>query len=191
MWLRPRWLGAVVLAAGMIACQDPESGLARGPTRAPGDTVPLFLIHGEEPTAMRALGEPIRPSGEPLTFPELDTATQAPAAAAPAGGAAAPQPQVALPPGVTQAMVDEGKTVFGASCFACHGQDGAGGPLAPRLADSEWLNIGGSYDEIVKLVNAGVPQPKQHPAPMPPRGGAPLTEGQVRAVAAYVFSISR
>jgi hypothetical protein len=43
----------------------------------------------------------------------------------------------------------------------------------------------------VQVVTNGVPQPKQHPAPMPPKGGAPLTDQQVRAVAAYVFSISR
>lgn len=192
MRLLGRTLGVVVvLSAGLAGCQNPESGLSRGPTRAPGDTVPLFLIHSEEPTAMRALGEPNRPSGEPLEFPNLDTAAAAPAAAAPAGQAAAPKAQVTLPAGVTQAMVDEGKTVFGSSCFACHGQEGAGGPLAPKLADNQWLNIGGSYDEIVQVVNNGVPQPKQHPAPMPPKGGAPLTDQQVRAVAAYVFSISR
>jgi mono/diheme cytochrome c family protein len=193
MRLLARRLGAlVVFSAGLAGCQDPESGLSRGPTRAPGDTVPLFFIHSEEPTAMRALGEPNRPSGEPLAFPELDTAAAvSPAASAPAAQPAAPRAQATLPAGVTQALVDEGKTVFGSSCFACHGQEGAGGPLAPRLSDTEWLNIGGSYDEIVTLVNAGVAQPKQHPAPMPPKGGAPLTDEQVRAVAAYVFSISR
>ena len=37
----------------------------------------------------------------------------------------------------------------------------------------------------------GVPQPKQHPAPMPAKGGAPLTDEQVKQVSAYVYSISR
>jgi mono/diheme cytochrome c family protein len=31
---------------------------------------------------------------------------------------------------------------------------------------------------------------KQHPSPMPPMGGAQLTEEQVRALAAYIYSIS-
>jgi len=181
----------VMLSVGLGACRNPESGTSRGPTRGPGDTVPLFFIHHERPTAMRALGHPNLPSGEPLDFPALDTATPAaaPAGAAPAGQQA--RTPVALPAGVTQAMVDEGKKTFDTVCFACHGQGGAGGPLAPKLADSQWLNIDGSYESIVKVVTAGVPQPKQHPAPMPPKGGAPLTDAQVRAVAAYVYSISR
>ena len=195
MRLLARGLGAVALGAIMVvACGDPESSTGRGPTKAPGDSVPLFVIRNEEPTAMRALGQPNLPSSEPLAFPELDSAAQAASAsgqaAAPAGGQAA-APAVALPAGVAQAMVGEGKQVFDTSCFACHGQAGAGGPLAPKLADSQWLHIDGSYDAIVSLVNVGVPKPKQYPAPMPPKGGAPLTDAQVRAVAAYVFSISR
>ena len=37
----------------------------------------------------------------------------------------------------------------------------------------------------------GVPQPKQHQAPMPPMGGARLTREQAHAVAAYVHRLSR
>src|SRR5512147_657882 len=116
MRLRARMLGALmVLSAGLVACKNPQAGTARGPTKAPGDTVPVFFIHHEEPTAMRALGQPNRPSAEPLAFPDLDTTTQAaaPAAAAPA----ATKPAAALPAGVTQAMVDEGKKVFDGTCF--------------------------------------------------------------------------
>jgi len=100
---------------------------------------------------------------------------------------------VELSEGVTQEMVAVGEQIFGGAgvCFACHGAGGAGGPLAPALNDTEWLNIDGSYDAIVQTVTTGVPQPKQFSAPMPPRGGAPLTDEQVRQVAAYVYSISR
>ena len=180
---------ALVLSAVLAGCQHPESATNRGPTKAPGDTVPVFFIHKEEATAMRELGEPNRPRGEALTFAEEPT--PAPAAAAPAAPAAQPAAQVQLPPGVTQAMVDQGKQTFDTSCWACHGQGATGGPLAPALNDAEWLNIDGAYDAIVSVVNLGVPQPKQYPAPMPAKGGAPLTEEQVRAVAAYVYSISR
>lgn len=177
---------ALVLSAVLAGCQNGERLTDRGPTKAPGDTVPVFFIHNEEGTAMRELGQPNRPRGEALTF-AAETA-QAAGAGAPAQPQAA---QVQLPPGVTQAMVDQGKQTFGSSCFACHGAGGAGGPLAPALNDGEWLNIDGAYDAIVQVVNQGVPQPKQFPAPMPPKGGAPLTEEQVRSVAAYVYSISR
>jgi mono/diheme cytochrome c family protein len=39
-------------------------------------------------------------------------------------------------------------------------------------------------------VKEGVPTPKAHPTPMPPMGGAQLSEDQVRAVATYIFSLS-
>jgi len=62
--------------------------------------------------------------------------------------------------------------------------------LAPNLTDKTWLHGDGSYDFIVALVQKGVPKPKQASAPMLPKGGTNLTDEQVRAVAAYVYSIS-
>lgn len=76
------------------------------------------------------------------------------------------------------------------ACFACHGPDAKGTPLAPNLTDSTWLHIDGSLDAIVKLVTEGVPTPKNAPAPMPPKGGAALTDVEIRAVASYVYSLS-
>ena len=40
------------------------------------------------------------------------------------------------------------------TCSACHGPAAAGTPAAPSLADAEWLNISGSYDEIVQTMKA-------------------------------------
>ncbi|HEX2190100.1 MAG TPA: cytochrome c [Longimicrobiaceae bacterium] len=109
----------------------------------------------------------------------------------PAGGAGAVQ-AANLPPGVTQAMVQEGQQIFtGAGiCQTCHGPSAQGTALAPNLTDGEWINTDGSYDGIVQVVTNGVQQPKQHPAPMPPKGGSSITDEQVRAVAAYVYAIS-
>ena len=42
----------------------------------------------------------------------------------------------------------------------------------------------------MKTIQTGVPTPKKAPAPMPPMGGASLTPEQVRAVAAYEYSLS-
>lgn len=100
--------------------------------------------------------------------------------------------QAADCPDVTQELVDEGQTIFGGAgaCFSCHGGDGTGTQLAPDLTDEEWLNVDGSYGAIAELVRNGVPEPKQHPAPMPPMGGASLSADQVCAVAAYVYSLS-
>ncbi|MBI4538824.1 MAG: cytochrome c [Gemmatimonadetes bacterium] len=111
---------------------------------------------------------------------------QAPQAAAPA------MPEAALPAGVTQEMVAQGQQIFmGAGiCYTCHGPDAKGTPLAPDLTDNTWINVDGSYDAIVQLVKTGVAQPEEHQAPMPPMGGAQLAEDQVRAVAAYVYTLT-
>ena len=99
-----------------------------------------------------------------------------------------------LPEGVTVEMAQEGQEIFNGVtgiCFTCHVREGAGGPLAPNLTDDEWLNIDGEYESIVKIIMDGVPQPMEHPGLMQPRAGMPLTDEQVRAVAAYVFTLSR
>lgn len=86
-----------------------------------------------------------------------------------------------------------GKQVFGGkgNCITCHGSDATGTTLAPDLADSETINLAsGTVEEIAALIRQGVAQPKRHPAPMPARGGAALSETEVRAVAAYVWSLA-
>jgi mono/diheme cytochrome c family protein len=80
--------------------------------------------------------------------------------------------------------------VGGGTCFTCHGQDAKGTTLAPNLSDNTWIDGDGTYNYLVQRVTTGVPQPKQYPAPMPPKGGAPLSDAQVRAVAAYVYSLT-
>lgn len=97
--------------------------------------------------------------------------------------------------GTASAEVALGDSIFhglaaGGTCASCHGPKGAGGPIAPSLADATWLHGDGSPQFIVRIVTAGVPSPKQAPGPMPPMGGASLSPDQVRAVAAYVSSLS-
>jgi len=100
----------------------------------------------------------------------------------------------ALPPGVTAQMVKEGETLFkGAGlCSACHGQDGKGIPnLGTNLADAQWVHSKGSYDEIVKQITSGVAADKSTTGVvMPPKGGTNITDAQVKAIAAYVWSLS-
>lgn len=97
-----------------------------------------------------------------------------------------------LPEGVTTVMVEAGQEVFAGPgvCATCHGMSGEGTPLAPNLTDEEWLNIDGTYEAIVEVVNNGVSEPQEHPTPMLPKGGSEITEEQVRAVAAYVWTLS-
>ena len=120
--------------------------------------------------------------------PPADETQQPAAEAAPAAAAST----MNLPEGVTPAMVAEGETLFtGAGiCFTCHMQGGVGGPLAPNLTDEVWLNIDGSYESIVRNIMSGVPEPKEHPGLMLPKGGSNITDEQVRAVGAYVWTLS-
>ena len=113
-----------------------------------------------------------------------------PAAEAPAPAAA---PDMELPEGVTAEMVAEGEAIFSGAgiCFTCHMPGGVGGPLAPNLTDDEWINTDGTYEGIVQTVMTGVPEPVQHPGLMLPKGGTNITDDQVRAVAAYVWTLSQ
>ena len=142
----------------------------------------------------------------PAPAPQPDTTARKKSAAAPATPkaqdttkAAAKAPKPAAGPttagGPTPQQVALGDSIFhgqvaGGTCTACHGQDAKGTAVAPDLTDQQWINGDGSYNFIVQTVTTGVPQPKQHPAPMPPKGGASLTDDQVKAVAAYVYSLS-
>lgn len=86
---------------------------------------------------------------------------------------------------------DQGKSVFmgKGNCLTCHGANAKGTPLAPNLTDSTWLHVDGSETQIVALIRTGVAKPKQHPAPMPPMGGAKLTDAEIAAVAKYVVGL--
>ena len=100
-----------------------------------------------------------------------------------------------LPDGVTAEMVEAGATLFNGAglCMACHGPDGKGNSgLAADLTDSEWIHSDGSFEKIVEGIMAGVdPSKSTNGIAMPPRGGSALTDEQVRAVAAYVWTLSR
>jgi ubiquinol-cytochrome c reductase cytochrome c subunit len=96
----------------------------------------------------------------------------------------------ATPPGVTQAMVEEGQQLYGTVCTACHGPGGAGTPAGPGLRDQDWIHITGAYDEIVNIIQVGVPNTVQYPGMMPPLGGGNFDAEQIRAIAAYILALS-
>lgn len=101
----------------------------------------------------------------------------------------------ALPDGVTEAMIEEGGSLFSgaALCSVCHGPGGTGMPgLGPNLTDDEWLHGDGTFDFLVVRITTGVPADESKGGlAMAPRGGSSLTDEQVRAVAAYVWSLRR
>ena len=100
-----------------------------------------------------------------------------------------------LPEGVTMAMVQEGEGIYNGAgiCASCHGPDGAGIPnLGANLSDAEWLHSDGSYEAIVQTVIDGVTAEESSSGiPMPPKAGTNISDAQVRAAAAYVWTLSK
>jgi mono/diheme cytochrome c family protein len=108
-----------------------------------------------------------------------------------AGAGHAQSSSDSFPAGVTQEMVTKGKALFtgAAVCFACHGM-AAEGVSGPSLTDSVWIHNRGEYDKIVQLILVGVDaKASKSGVVMPPRGGSAISDADVRAVAAYVWSL--
>jgi mono/diheme cytochrome c family protein len=96
---------------------------------------------------------------------------------------------------IPPAVIAEGKAIFegkgGTLCVTCHGKNARGMPgLGPDLTDAQWLHGDGGMAFLQQLIKDGVMKPKQSAAVMPPNGGAALKPEQLRAVAAYVYSLS-
>jgi glucose/arabinose dehydrogenase/cytochrome c553 len=101
-----------------------------------------------------------------------------------------------VPPGTTKEQVALGERIFqgeaaDGTCAGCHGSDAKGSPVAPSLVNGVWFFGDGSLKAISKTVADGVPKPRNYSDPMPPLGGAPLSDADVAAVSAYVWAISQ
>jgi mono/diheme cytochrome c family protein len=100
-----------------------------------------------------------------------------------------------LPPGATREQVTLGSRIFwgvssGGTCSGCHGSDGKGSTVGPNLTSGKWSWGDGSWQAIAATIDKGVVSPKHADGAMPPRGGAPLSDSDVKAVAAFVWGIS-
>ena len=117
------------------------------------------------------------------------------AGAGPAAKPAAPS----MPAGVTTAMIGAGDSIFPANaCARCHGPTAHGAANGPTLVkgdSAKWLHSNGSYEGIIKTITAGVPKDsladKTRRFQMNPRGSnPPITDDQVKAVAAYLWKLN-
>lgn len=109
------------------------------------------------------------------------------ALAAPAYG------QTASTAAPTPAMIARGDSVFhgAGNCYACHGSKGEG-LVGPSLIDAEWIHSKGTIEEIAAQVAKGIPKEQSKSGiPMPPKGGSTISDEDVKAVAAYVHSLSQ
>ena len=112
----------------------------------------------------------------------------------------APAPPAAAtgfdPATITPALIALGDSVFRGlagmgTCMSCHGEDATGPTgVAPNLRDAEWLHSDGSWEGIFKTVQGGVMAPKKHSSVTLPMGGTNLAPEHLRAVTAYVYSLS-
>jgi mono/diheme cytochrome c family protein len=128
-----------------------------------------------------------------LTACPADEPAERPAAEPDRPTAEEPAVAMDLPEGVTQQDFEEGRRLFTGQggCHACHGPQATGTQLGPDLTDDVWLNAEeATMDEIMRVIREGVAQPVQYPAPMPPMGGARLSEAQIHALAAYILALN-
>ena len=105
---------------------------------------------------------------------------------------AAPAKAQGVPEGATKEMVEKGNEIFHKAglCYACHGQD-AKGLVGPNLTDDVWIHSKGSYPELIAQIAKGVTKEESKSGvPMPAKGGSSITDDEVMAVAAYVWSLS-
>lgn len=126
--------------------------------------------------------------------PAIPATAAAPAVApAQSGPAAPPAPVAAAGPASTAAATtpalaaDTGKTLFDASCVACHGAGIAGAPkFADKAAWAPRIKQGSAalYEHAIKGFQgkAGV---------MPPKGGSSASDDQVKAAVDYMASAAK
>jgi mono/diheme cytochrome c family protein len=103
----------------------------------------------------------------------------------------APASKDTAAPSISPELIAQGDKVFhgAGNCYACHGNN-AEGLVGPSLTDGEWIHSKGTLDEIAAQVIHGVPKAESKSGiEMPPRGGGTLSDDDVRAVAAYVYSL--
>ena len=97
------------------------------------------------------------------------------------------------PAGVTDSSIARGRELFhgSANCAACHGVEGRGTDEGPALTGALWFHGPGTYAWLVEQIKQGIPAHHTWTGkPMPMRGWSYMPDDDVRAVAAYVCSIS-
>jgi glucose/arabinose dehydrogenase/cytochrome c553 len=124
-----------------------------------------------------------------------------PASAAPTAAqaavvaAAAPATSASAATGVDAARVALGDRIFhgqasGGTCAGCHGSDGGGTSFGANLKASKYLWSDASLAGIRKTIVEGVATSKDSDGVMPPKGGSPLSESDLDAVTAYVWTLA-
>jgi mono/diheme cytochrome c family protein len=94
---------------------------------------------------------------------------------------------------VTDSSIAWGRQLFhgSANCASCHGRDGWGTNDGPPLTGALWLHGPGTYAWLIEQIKRGISAHETWTGkPMPMRGWSNMPDEDVRAVAAYVWSIT-
>ena len=100
----------------------------------------------------------------------------------------------ARPAGVTDSVLEAGRVIYLGSgqCARCHGEHGEGTEEGEALSSGTWKLGSGDYEWLPSIIrHSGVAARGRDVDPLPMRGPTLLLPEEVRAVAAYVWSISR
>lgn len=100
----------------------------------------------------------------------------------------------ARPRGVTDRSIAGGQILYAGKgeCVKCHGEHGEGTADGASLTAGAWRVGGPSYEEIRHVIrHSGIAARGRDGDPTPMRGPTLLSQKEVRAVACYVWSISR
>jgi len=98
-----------------------------------------------------------------------------------------PAPQISADTATaTEEVTAQGRKIFHGkgTCFACHGQNLQGGPVAPPLLGPKWRNGDGSFHMILHVVRTGVPGTLMVSHP----GG--ISDAETLLVANYIYAVS-
>jgi mono/diheme cytochrome c family protein len=102
--------------------------------------------------------------------------------------------ETAAPPGVTTETVRAGFDLYHGkgACDACHGELGLGTPEGPSLILGQWKLGPGTIEWLAHITrHAGWGATSRDGDVRPMRGPTVLDSAEIRAVASYVWTISR
>jgi mono/diheme cytochrome c family protein len=161
--MRPLWIGVLGMLMGMPVVAEAQA-------RATARDTAREAATAKEHDSLGADLSKTNEDGQPLRLPEL-------------------------PAGMNLDLVRAGDDLFHGKghCSACHGADGEGMPNSGSAITVALNFVPEDWRVIDSLIIAGIPDPITRSAiSMPPRGGkSDLTDAETRAVAAYVWAISR